>query len=399
MDLHGCLAFLRGYSPDEFREEFDNELARKNINISLVLVPFIIFFEIFNIIRVLFISSAGLATANNRSYFYLYVFLLVLSVLELIISLIYKNKKGRAASGLVILCSFLFGLAVCLWSTGISLLDLGRGNGVSVYVITTISISVLYYLRPWQFIAMFVLNQIAFIIGYSFVSDMPLYNTGEIINTTVIMFVSIVMSFNRYHNKYIDSKNRYVILTQNKKISEINNELNKLVVTDTLTGMFNRRYLSDVLPARWDCIEDTDMLISAIMFDIDNFKSYNDNFGHQAGDECIKEVSKIMARYTNDDNDYLIRYGGEEFAVIMFDCEAGRAFQIAEKIRTGIEELNLYIDETNQYITMSGGVYSGKASKEDGIDIFLERADEALYLAKRSGKNRNLAYSADMLRR
>lgn len=128
------------------------------------------------------------------------------------------------------------------------------------------------------------------------------------------------------------------------------------------------------------------------MIDIDNFKEYNDTYGHQQGDKCLKKVASVLTENTKRAADFAARYGGEEFAVILPDTAKDGSLKIAEDIRKGM--INLKIEHKNSnvfdYVTVSLGVSSVIPENEINqklIKSFIDKADQALYQAKENGKN------------
>jgi len=161
---------------------------------------------------------------------------------------------------------------------------------------------------------------------------------------------------------------------------------------DGLTGIPNRRLFDKTIKKELKRARRKNSDLSLIMIDIDNFKEYNDTYGHQQGDQCLKEVASVLDKKTKRAADFAARYGGEEFVVILPDTAKDGAVKIAENIRKGIMNLKLKHQNStvSDYVTVSLGVSSIKAEKEidqDLIRFFIEQADQALYQAKENGKN------------
>ena len=129
--------------------------------------------------------------------------------------------------------------------------------------------------------------------------------------------------------------------------------------------------------------------LALIMMDIDHFKAYNDHFGHQGGDECLKAVANTISSVAKRPGDLTARYGGEEFSVILSGTSADDAGKIAEKIRTRILALDSPHPEssTAAVVTLSLGVASLVPEKDSPPSVLIEKADKALYKAKNSGRN------------
>jgi len=162
-----------------------------------------------------------------------------------------------------------------------------------------------------------------------------------------------------------------------------NKELMKLSTIDPMTGAYNRRYLYNVSKELTALAKREKKHLSIAMIDIDNFKKINDTYGHDVGDEVIKTVVNIM-RKTSRDSDLSIRFGGEEFVILFPNTDIEQSIIVLEKIRKTIEESTLI---SNFSFTVSIGV-SKFIYSENHIDKSIKRADEKLYIAKNSGKNR-----------
>jgi two-component system cell cycle response regulator len=160
-----------------------------------------------------------------------------------------------------------------------------------------------------------------------------------------------------------------------------------MAYTDPLTGIYNRRYMNANLDRQIMEIGDTQKPVSVIMFDLDYFKAVNDDHGHAAGDEILKTVAKRVSAGIRD-FDMLARYGGEEFVVVMPNTPVELAASVAERLRKGLEEQPFGIaNGAALKITASLGVATTSDPMETA-DSLLRRADEALYAAKRGGRNR-----------
>ena len=172
-------------------------------------------------------------------------------------------------------------------------------------------------------------------------------------------------------------------------------ELKMLSMTDPLTGLFNRRYLHERVFEEVERVKRHNGCFTVFMIDIDNFKSYNDSFGHLAGDEILKGVARAI-RDTVRSMDVVSRYGGEEFAVILPHTTKKESLIIAERIRKEVEGLRSPTDDLMEYPTVSLGIaeYPDDAGN---IDELIHKADCAMYRAKRTGKNRVVLYTKDIL--
>ena len=166
-------------------------------------------------------------------------------------------------------------------------------------------------------------------------------------------------------------------------------QLVMLAATDGLTGLANRFHFDGMLAYEYARHLRSGEELALIMLDIDNFKAFNDTFGHIRGDECLREVAKAMTKTVSRCTDLVARYGGEEFAVLMPDTSLRGAVIIAERVRNSIGNLALpQIDAREGHVTASLGVVSGRFLKGTSIVDVLTEADIQLYRAKAGGRNR-----------
>ena len=173
-------------------------------------------------------------------------------------------------------------------------------------------------------------------------------------------------------------------------ISKLEIQLRDQVKRDSLTGVFNRGYFEDVLKQELLIAESKTYPLSIIMLDVDDFKKINDSFGHKAGDEVVVALGKMLLNRTRD-NDYVSRYGGDEFAIILPGMGIEKAFQRAEEIRQELKSMRFSFSDHYQPITISAGVASHPEHGKTNDELF-SAADSALYQAKQAGKNRTIRF-------
>lgn len=170
-------------------------------------------------------------------------------------------------------------------------------------------------------------------------------------------------------------------------------ELASLAHKDGLTGLANRRAFDEAIECAWRETLQRGGGMALLLLDIDYFKQFNDAFGHQVGDDCLRSVAAVLSRHARSSGSLACRYGGEEFAVIMGDADAASAISMAESIRSSVEALNLphATDVGSGHVTISIGVATAIARVGGTIRMpegLLLSADHALYKAKGRGRNR-----------
>ena len=168
----------------------------------------------------------------------------------------------------------------------------------------------------------------------------------------------------------------------------------KLAFTDSLTEIPNRRYFDDFLNKQWQHQQDTSL--SIILCDVDFFKKYNDTYGHQAGDLCLKQVAQALAQSIRN-NDLAARYGGEEFVVVLPNTPPDLAIKIAQRICDRLKSLQIphANSQASEYVSISCGIACTGFSSANSPEELIECADRALYRAKEQGRDRAVLWSVN----
>lgn len=184
------------------------------------------------------------------------------------------------------------------------------------------------------------------------------------------------------HNELQEKINK--LNEYSKKLIDSNIELSERSVTDSLTGLYNRRHFESRLREEISRAERYGHNLSLIIFDIDDFKQYNDILGHQAGDELLKKIGFITKNNIRG-TDIAVRYGGDEFAVLLAECDVKGAEAVANKLVEAVSNYHFFADSGE--IPFKGTTIScGVASYSKGMKNFIGEADKLLYEAKNAGK-------------
>ena len=166
--------------------------------------------------------------------------------------------------------------------------------------------------------------------------------------------------------------------------------IEKISITDGLTDIYNRRHFNEVFPTIINNTKRNDELICFLMMDIDHFKQYNDNYGHQAGDEVLVKFASSLKETLQRAEDLAFRLGGEEFGIVYKAETREKALEFANKVKNSIENLKMIHEHSSasKYVTASMGLVCKKASNIEDMDALFKQADDLLYESKEKGRNR-----------
>ncbi|SAK49451.1 diguanylate cyclase domain-containing protein [Caballeronia ptereochthonis] len=205
-----------------------------------------------------------------------------------------------------------------------------------------------------------------------------------------IELVARVRYHSRSYQNLLQRDEAYRALRQSQqKLLETNLELQRLTHSDGLTSLSNRRHLDDYLNAEWRRALRDHAVIGFLMIDVDNFKSYNDTYGHVAGDDVLKLVAHTIETSLGGPTDLAARFGGEEFAVVLPSTSAPGLRLLGEKIRIAVEALDMpHAGSASGRVTISVGGTTQIPAHNEAPKKMVEAADLALYRAKRDGRNR-----------
>jgi two-component system chemotaxis family response regulator WspR len=206
----------------------------------------------------------------------------------------------------------------------------------------------------------------------------------------------------RYHSRsYLNSVERdqafHLLQVSQQQLSAANVLLQKLNGLDGLTGIANRRQFDEVMVREWKRALRKGTPLAVLMCDVDEFKRYNDIFGHVQGDLCLKRVAAVLTEQLKRPADLVARYGGEEFAIILPDTDLDGALVVAQACLQGVRNARISAVDYNdtQGVTISIGAASSVPSSEQTIAQLISLADAALYAAKRSGRDRTCGHQGE----
>lgn len=319
----------------------------------------------------------------------------VTAIFLILFHLVQKELDKHQTASLIL--EITFTILILCWCAGISLIDIRHGGDALVYMIAVLVVAVTPIYHPM------ILLLIYFTVHTAFITIMLHNNSaagdlfGSSLNSTTIIIISWAIAFMRYKNRGDDfltkkklQENAEELKRLNGKLEDANHKLEVLSMTDGLTGIYNRSAFERILDKEWKRCVKLQQYISLIMIDIDFFKAFNDNYGHQAGDVCLKHVAEVLTDCAESITNSVVRYGGEEFAIILPAVEEEDAGELAEKIRCSVEALNIPHDysDVSSCVTISLGVHAIVPFEGESIEGFIRKTDKALYKAKKISRNR-----------
>jgi diguanylate cyclase (GGDEF)-like protein len=383
-------------------DSFRNETIKINIRRGRIYSKYIIFAEIILSLTDLIFNHNKYATDFKfNDYLLMYFFMIGVNLLYL-----YSLKNTRVClTNLKVmeLINISYIVFMMVWGAVISLMDQRIYGQVMVYMVNLIACSVIYYIDSRRLICAYFISTWVLFFGLPYFQPSRDIILGHYVNTIIFLICAYVASRTLYKNLYINFKSNNLIIEANekfkremnenktmyKKLQEANKKLKKLSLKDELTNLNNRRALREFIENLFKYVP-KETPVSIIMMDIDNFKSYNDKYGHVNGDEVLKKVSCTLNESVRGSKDFVARYGGEEFVYIAVQTDENEIYEIAKEIREKIYNLKLLHEysEVSEYVTASLGIATIIPDNTASIYEAIRNADIALYQAKIQGKNK-----------
>ncbi|PKM78172.1 MAG: hypothetical protein CVU90_03890 [Firmicutes bacterium HGW-Firmicutes-15] len=394
-----------------FRREFAVEIARFNIQRGKLLAGVIIGIEL--LLLCINLLSRSVHTSYKFDWYVLMYMLMIivtgivwilLSHLEHTLDQGFINEK---ALNLTIITYITF---IMTWGAVIALLDQALYGNIVVFLVNMLFASFLFYLKNTHIIIPQLIATLVLVVGLPYFQPSSDILIGHYVNVSIFLVFVWLLARTNYANyvrnflnhKLIEEKSILLAQINNNLVSEIqsrkqaqhelevaNEQLMAISSLDYLTGIPNRRKLDDFLEEQWNTALKEQFPLSIMMIDIDFFKLYNDTNGHIAGDRCLQAVAGVLNRCIREGKDFVARYGGEEFLFVVTGMNKEETMVLGEKLRVEVEALCLehHISSISTYITISLGINCLIPTSKDLLPDAIGRADQALYQAKRNGRN------------
>lgn len=260
-------------------------------------------------------------------------------------------------------------------------------QGVTPLVTACSITALLLYLRPLTALTLFSLTLVLGLLIVDQLSNSPALRLSSTMNSLTACASGLLVSWILYRNFLREQQLRKVLLRQRETLKARTRQLQFQASHDTLTGLLNRREFERLTENELSRVNRHPAPLSLLMLDLDHFKAINDNFGHPAGDAVIRHVARLLSEHTRN-CDTIGRLGGEEFIILLPETDLPQAQQTAEKLRGLIEHSAIDIDNGRLQITASIGLACLAPGCSTQLTPFYQAADQALYRAKRAGRNR-----------
>ncbi len=211
--------------------------------------------------------------------------------------------------------------------------------------------------------------------------------------------IELIARIRSHAKNYIMQKERdsafFALRELKKQLEASNKKLQKLSMLDGLTGIANRRHFDEQLEAELENARSSQTPISLVLVDIDYFKDFTDNYGHQMGDDCLKHVASLLAKSCQNPMDLAARYGGEEFVILLAGTSEKNALSVANRFQKALHDSCIEHSHSDvaSCVTVSMGISTYDRGDEYDAKLLVENADRALYKAKETGRNRTLLAS------
>jgi len=231
-------------------------------------------------------------------------------------------------------------------------------------------------------------------VSFKFKIEKPWYRTYLAYFMYIISFLLVIYGFFKVWEARLLNEKNSELADMNIQLETANKNLEDLSITDSLTGVYNRRYFDSLIDEYLNLSKRGNDNISLIMMDLDDFKEINDTYGHLAGDYILKDLAEAIKSSLKRSTDYVSRYGGDEFVILLYDTDEEGTKKIANMIKHSVSKLRIRKDFTNNNveITVSIGIYSAVPEVDTKKDEIIKKADKALYSAKENGKNQIQVY-------
>ena len=336
---------------------------------------------VFQMVMFLFKTIEGRSSTHSMLYRGLYLCLAFITIVViLLLSKLRQNEKNVALFYRVVKV-YLF--LVELWAIGITCIGCLHGNDTSTFAYTVLACVAVIPIQPIVAASITVFSTVLINVAFIVIPSIHFY-PGMMIQTVSACLLAIIVSVSSFtmrvkRNRLIFARDEHL-----KEIEILNAKLRDEAEKDGLTGLYNRRFLTQHIDQK---LEVGDAPSAVLMVDIDYFKNINDKYGHQNGDECLRVIAEEIKNCIKHRAGYAVRYGGEEFMLFLESIKKEELLDLAEKLRARVEKMKI---ELNTHTHISCTVSVGYSCAVEGLlySEMINEADMRMYEAKEDGRNK-----------
>ncbi len=371
----------------EEQTQFIYTNLKDNLHRLRVLLLSMFFIESFMLALLLIPGIYPAAWESHEIYVYLY-FITVVYIVLFTFALYFMEKRLKENRLTLYRMIILTGLMLLLFcGMAMKLISDGTFFQPSIYILMLLTVSVVPFFNYWEIISVILPSQ-SFLTIYAVISRPT--ESREVLKLLLDTWGFVIIALLISGLFYMD---RIRYFKQDLQLKKQNDLLKMHSEIDALTNVFNRRKLDSTMEVEWKRSSRTEKPFSFLLIDLDFFKNYNDTYGHIEGDLCLRKSAEIMKETLRRQSDEIFRYGGEEFGVILPFTDLKSARIVAEKLRKNVEAAGITHKETeNGVLTVSIGYTAATGDRNNNYQAMYIEADKALYAAKRSGRNKVIAY-------
>lgn len=383
---------VHGQVPKEQQKDFNRDLVhlmyRPTLMVALLIVAVLCSLLMVSII------TPDYFGAHQRLVHYRIMYGVLLGITLGCIGLaLATQKKMERMPGIFVNLAYFYGAVICFWAGVLNAFERLYSDDISVLIYIYVFVAVLVVMKPWRAFLLYTANFFWYWVWLYYFKLHLFFTVNKIINAAIVAALSITIAWTLYEYRARNFIARQIILSQKQEIQGMNSELNKLVLVDELTKLYNRRFYDESLPVMVEDARGRGKPIVVMMLDIDYFKQYNDAYGHQAGDACLQAVARLVREVVRASEYAFVRYGGEEFLLVLVGVGKSSAIHVAGRICGHIADQAMpNINSPLQHVTVSIGMRASTPDDSTSIVDLVADADKALYKAKNEGRNKVVMY-------
>ncbi|PAB60395.1 GGDEF domain-containing protein [Anaeromicrobium sediminis] len=368
--------------PKDLKDEFYSRIVKENLVRVMIISIIYVLFEII----IIFTDVQKVYSVYEDK---LSTLIIIFHIVFILISYWLRFKKNHVNGMATQVIIYLYCFVLVYWSIDTSLEYINEHGSITLFILTLTGTSAFFYRRP---LATLITNfglciyfalKIKYLVEDYIMIQLGNFSPGNfpVENTVDSMFIEVNLHIaDAFLITVICCALGIVVYKLRLKVFLEKKALEELALKDSMTNLFNHKTICDLLKKEIRRSKRSSQPVSILMTDIDHFKKVNDTYGHQVGDQVIIKISKLLTEVCRE-TDYVGRYGGEEFLVVLIDTNEDGAKKFAERFRKEVEKMDFGLP---YQVTVSGGV---KTYENESAEEMIKLADRALYKAKEKGRN------------